>query len=252
MPNRFFIELSYDGTPFHGWQIQKNAKSIQQTLNEALSTVTRQEIYTVGCGRTDTGVHARRFFAHFDCEELLENLPELTFKINCILPPEVAIHQIFQVHLDLHSRFSATYRTYEYLITTSKSPFQVNRSYEFRSELDVEQMNQGARMLFEYEDFTSFSKLHSDAETNLCKLMKAHWHTTKTGLRFEIQANRFLRNMVRAIVGTMIDLGEGKIGLNDFQKIIELKDRSAAGYSVPAHGLYLIDIGYPEGAFKHE
>jgi tRNA pseudouridine38-40 synthase len=240
MTNRFFIELSYDGTPFHGWQIQKNAKTIQQTLNEALSTVTRQEIYTIGCGRTDTG------------EEAIENLSELTFKGNSLLPAEIAIDRIFKVNSELHSRFSATYRTYHYFISTNKSPFEVNRAYEFRTKLDLDQMNHGAKILFHQDDFTSFSKLHSDAETNLCTIMKAHWEETANGMKFEIKANRFLRNMVRAIVGTMIQLGEGKISPGDFQKIIEKKDRSAAGYSVPAHGLYLVDIGYPEGSFNHE
>ncbi|MEZ4720728.1 MAG: tRNA pseudouridine(38-40) synthase TruA [Flavobacteriales bacterium] len=251
MPQRYFIRLSYDGTPFHGWQIQPNAKSIQQSLNEVLSTITRHEIYVVGCGRTDTGVHARKFYAHFESDRLT-SLGDITFHANCMLPKEIAIQSIFEVDGETHARFSATLRTYEYLINTEKDPFAVNRSYEYREPLDMDAMNVACRNLMEYEDFTSFSKLHTDTETNLCNVTKAEWIRTEIGLKFEISANRFLRNMVRAIVGTMIEVGRGKLTLEDFRKIIEAQDRSTAGFSAPAHGLYLIDIGYPEGLLKHE
>lgn len=252
MVYRYFIQLYYDGSPFHGWQIQPNAKSIQQFLNEALSTVTRSEIYTIGCGRTDAGVHATKFFAHFNFEQELHHLEDLSFRVNCILPKEIAIQRIFPVNEDVHSRFSAVSRTYEYLIAIKKNPFYRNRAYEYREPLDIELMNEAGLMLNRFEDFTSFAKLHSDSETNLCQLEHAIWTGHDEFLRFEIKANRFLRNMVRAVVGTMIELGRGKISLSDFEAIIEAKDRSAAGYSVPAHGLYLIDIEYPKGAFKHE
>jgi tRNA pseudouridine38-40 synthase len=245
MAHRYFVKLSYDGTPFHGWQIQKNAKSIQQCLNEALSTILRTEIYTIGCGRTDTGVHARKFFAHFDTELDISTTADLMFRANCILPKEIAISKIFKVKPDVHSRFTATSRTYEYLISSAKNPFCQHRSYEYREVLDLDLMNQAASRLKNHKDFTSFSKLHSDAETNICDLHHAFWEVETGGLRFEIKANRFLRNMVRAVVGTLIELGRGKITLDQFEKIIEAKDRGQAGYSVPAHGLYLIDISYP-------
>jgi len=245
MAHRYFVKLSYDGTPFHGWQIQKNAKSIQQCLNEALSTILRTEIYTIGCGRTDTGVHARKFFAHFDTELDISTTGDLMFRANCILPKEIAISKIFKVKPDVHSRFTATSRTYEYLISSAKNPFCQHRSYEYREVLDLDLMNQAASRLKNHKDFTSFSKLHSDAETNICDLHQAFWEVETGGLRFEIKANRFLRNMVRAVVGTLIELGRGKITLDQFEKIIEAKDRGQAGYSVPAHGLYLIDISYP-------
>lgn len=246
MAQRFFIELSYDGTPFHGWQIQNNAKTIQQSLNEALSTVTRQEIYCVGCGRTDTGVHARQFFAHFDATADLGQLDDLRFHVNRVLPEEIAIHRIFGVHEDLHARFSATSRSYEYLITRRKNPFARHRMWEYRETLDLDAMNGAAACLKSYQDFTSFSKSNTDTNTNDCDVTHASWETNGDVLRFEITANRFLRNMVRAIVGTTFEVGLGKMNIDDFKAVIEAKDRSRAGLSVPAHGLYLIQINYPD------
>ena len=246
MAHRYFIKLSYDGTPFHGWQIQKNAKSIQQCLNEALSTVLRTDIYTVGCGRTDTGVHAKKFYAHFEIESELTEVSDIVFRVNCILPKEIAVSHIFSVESNVHTRFTATSRTYEYLISHSKDPFSVKRTFKYRESLDIENMNRAAELMLNYKDFTSFSKLHSDAETNFCDIHHSLWEVQPMGLRFEIKANRFLRNMVRAIVGTMIELGRGKISLEDFTEIIEAKDRGKAGFSVPAQGLYLIDISYPK------
>jgi len=250
MANRYFVELSYDGTPFHGWQVQKNAKTIQQWLNEALSTVSRREISTIGCGRTDTGVHARRFYAHMDCETPLDDLEGLAYHANRVLPPQIAIHRIFEVRPDDHSRFSAISRTYEYLITTRKDPFAYQRQLELREQFDLEAMNRACVLLKDYEDFTSFSKANSDTETNLCRMHYAYWELTEHGYRFEIKANRFLRNMVRAVVGTLLETGRGKLDLHGFRQIIEAKDRSAAGFSVAAHGLYLIDIEYPEGILQ--
>lgn len=246
MAHRYFVKLSYDGTPFHGWQIQKNAKSIQQCLNEALSTVLRTNIYTIGCGRTDTGVHAKKFFAHFDIDTRISSPEDILFRANCILPKEIALSRIFEVEKDVHSRFTATSRTYEYHIANTKDPFAINRAYEYRESMDLTSMNSAANLMLEHKDFTSFSKLHSDAETNLCDIYHAHWEQSPHGLKFEIKANRFLRNMVRAIVGTMIELGRGKINIDQFREIIEAKDRSKAGFSVPAQGLYLVDISYPE------
>lgn len=245
MAKRYFIELSYDGTPFHGWQIQNNAKSIQQSLNEALSTVIRQEIYCVGCGRTDTGVHAREFFAHFEIEQPLDALKDICFHANCLLPKEIAIHRMFEVSEDTHARFSAISRSYEYHITTRKDPFAQQRKWEYREPLNLEQMNAAAASLSEYEDFTSFSKSHTDTHTNLCTVSHARWTATETDLRFEITANRFLRNMVRAIVGTTVEVGQGKLTVQDFHQIIQAKDRSKAGFSAPAHGLYLTHVTYP-------
>lgn len=250
MSYRYFVELSYDGTRFHGWQIQKNAKTIQQCLNEALSMVTRREISTIGCGRTDTGVHARKFYAHLDCDLPLSDPEGLTYHCNRVLPPDIAIHRIFAVQPDDHSRFSALSRTYEYLITTKKDPFAVNRQLELREKLNLQAMNVAGKLLLDYEDFTSFSKTNSDTETNLCQMHHAFWEDTASGYRFEIKANRFLRNMVRALVGTMLETGRDRLTHDNFRQIIEARDRTSAGFSVPAHGLYLIDVEYPEGIIK--
>jgi len=250
MAVRYFVQLSYDGSPFHGWQIQNNAKTIQQILNEALSTNLRTEIYCVGCGRTDTGVHALTFFAHFDLSEPIEQTESVTFHVNCLLPKEIAIQRIFQVDADMHARFSALSRTYEYLITTHKNPFAIQRMWELKEALDLEAMQHAAQSLLQFHDFTSFSKLHTDNENNLCELMEAQWTSTADGYKFTIKANRFLRNMVRAIVGTCIEVGKNKINLEQFKAIVEAKDRSKAGFSVPAHGLYLVNVAYPEGVIS--
>ncbi|GAB5540151.1 MAG: tRNA pseudouridine(38-40) synthase TruA [Salibacteraceae bacterium] len=214
-------------------------------MNEAFSTIIREDVYTVGCGRTDTGVHAKKFYAHFDLPGTIENLPDIVFKANCVLPKEVAVHRIFECDPDLHARFSAEKRVYQYLISTSKNPFMVHRAFEYREPLNLDAMNDACSILVKHKDFTSFAKLHGDSETNLCDIFMASWTESPGKVQFEISANRFLRNMVRAIVGTMIELGIGKINLDQFEGIIEAKDRSAAGYSVPAHGLYLTDIHYP-------
>jgi len=247
MAKRYFIELSYDGSEFHGWQIQPNAKTIQETLNSALSTLLRTDIYTVGCGRTDTGVHASQYFAHFEVEETTFQPEELTYRSNRVLPPSIAVQRIFEVAPDAHTRFSATSRSYTYLITQQKDPFAVLRKWEMREALDLNRMNEGAAILKTYEDFSCFSKSNTQTETNLCNVTHAEWSQEGSEIRFDITANRFLRNMVRAIVGTLVDLGKGTITLDDLKTIIESKDRSEAGLSVPAHGLYLTRITYPEG-----
>lgn len=247
MIQRYFIQLSYDGTPFHGWQIQPNAKSIQETLNFALSTITRQKIYVVGCGRTDTGVHATKFFAHFESEEI--EIEPVCFRVNRMLPKSIAVQRIFKVAEDTHARFSAISRTYEYKISREKNPFLVERAYELREDLNVDLMNEAGAMLPSFKDFSSFAKA-SDTKTNLCDLFYARWETNGELLRFEVKANRFLRNMVRAMVGTFVEIGRERISLSQFEEIIEAKDRSSAGYSAPAHGLYLIDVGYPDGLLE--
>jgi len=212
-------------------------------MEKALSTILREEIKTTGAGRTDTGVHAKKIFAHFDTEKILG--PDLTRKLNSFLPPDISIKRIFQVKDDFHARFDATYRTYEYYISLEKNPFTEESAWQhWRRPLDIEPMNEACKILFEYEDFTSFAKLHTDNKTNLCKIYKAEWEQNGSELKFTVSANRFLRNMVRAIVGTMVDIGAGKLQPEDLRKVIENKNRNSAGTSAPAHGLYLVDVGY--------
>jgi tRNA pseudouridine38-40 synthase len=250
MANRYFIELAYDGTPFHGWQIQPNAKSIQESLNNTLSTILRSEIYAIGCGRTDTGVHAKLFYAHFDSEHPISDLDQLKYKCNRLLDPTITVFRIFKVNENAHARFSAISRSYDYLIIQQKDPFAVNRKWEMREKLNLDAMNEAAAALLQYEDFTSFSKSNTQTETNLCAVSEAKWTQNGMELQFKITANRFLRNMVRAIVGTTLEVGQGKINVDDFRSIIEAKNRSEAGLSVPAHGLYLSNIVYPEGMIE--
>ena len=241
---RYFITLSYDGTHYHGWQIQPNGDSIQQRLQEALSTLLRQPIEVVGAGRTDTGVHARMMVAHFDSTSPLDEM-DLTYKLNRLLPQDIAVQDIHQVPDDMHARFSATSRTYHYFIHTSKDPFLSAYSWQIPYKLDFGKMNQAAQVLLEYKDFTSFSKVNTDTKTNLCDIKEAHWDEVAPGQwRFTITANRFLRNMVRAIVGTLVDVGRGRISIEDLRHIIEAKDRCTAGESVPGKALFLVDIKY--------
>ncbi|GAB1451725.1 tRNA pseudouridine(38-40) synthase TruA [Draconibacterium sp.] len=245
MANRYFIQLSYKGTNYHGWQIQPNAISVQQVLEKTLSTVLRETVEVVGAGRTDTGVHASFFVLHFDVLNELNNFETLVYKLNSLLPYDIAIQKIWPVANDLHARFSAVSRTYKYYISTKKNPFRTETSFKYLLPLDINRMNEAARILAEYEDFTSFSRLHTDVKTNNCKILWAEWEVKNTQLIFTIQADRFLRNMVRAIVGTLLEVGKGKLSLKDFRKIIEAKDRAAAGASAPAKGLFLVDIEYP-------
>ena len=245
---RYFIELAYNGQNYNGWQIQNNAPSVQQAINEAISVVLQHKINIVGCGRTDTAVHARKFYAHFELEEVHQelNLESLKKKLNGILSWDISIYNIFPVKSDLHARFSAITRTYEYKISKHKDPFNYDYAYYLPYQLNIEKMNKAARLLFEYTDFTSFSKAHTQVKTNICKIEKAHWRQENQLLVFQISADRFLRNMVRAIVGTLIDIGRGKISTQDFRMIIESKNRSNAGFSVPAKGLYLTEVTYPD------
>ena len=241
---RFFITLSFDGTNYHGWQIQPNGDSVQQRLQEALSTLLRQPIEVVGAGRTDTGVHARMMVAHFDWEELIDG-KQLAYKLNKFLPQDIAVQEVRLVDEEKHARFSATSRTYHYFIHMRKDPFQQAYSWQVPFKLDFEKMNEAAKVLLEYRDFTSFSKVNTDTKTNLCDVKEAFWEEIAPDRwRFTITANRFLRNMVRAIVGTLVEVGRGRLSPEDVRRIIEAKDRCSAGESVPAKGLFLVDIKY--------
>lgn len=246
---RFFIEMAYDGTAYHGWQLQPNAISVQEVMNDALRKLFRTDIYIVGCGRTDTGVHSDYFVAHFDLESDEDiDIAHAIFKLNSILPADVAVHSLQKVSSELHSRFSARSRTYFYRLTSLKAPFlRVNHFRPF-FPLDFDKMNKAAALLFNYTDFTSFSRLHTDTKTNDCDVMYAKWVLQPDGnWYFVIKANRFLRNMVRAIVGTLMDVGRGKMTIEQFAAIIEAKDRKLASSSAAACGLSLVDIEYPEG-----
>jgi len=241
---RFFIELSYSGSNYHGWQIQPNANTVQAELNKALSTILNNAISVVGAGRTDSGVHARQMFAHFDVEIEVE-IPLLITKLNGFLPIDIAILNIFKVNEDAHCRFDAISRTYKYYITNKKNPFNSNVYFHYKS-LDVDAMNLACKHLLGKQDFTSFSKLHTQTHTNDCDLMLANWEKKDDNLIFSIKSDRFLRNMVRAIVGTLLEVGEGKITKDKVKEIIEKKDRSQSGVSVPAHALFLTNIEYLE------
>lgn len=258
---RYFIELAYDGTGYHGWQVQKNAVSVQQMLNKALSTVLRSDVETTGCGRTDIGVHAREFFAHFDLQSIADrSLPvvnssksmdyglwsmDKTRSINAVLPRDIAVKRIIPVHPDAHARFDAALRSYEYHVHFEKDPFKINHSWELRDKPDIALMNTAAKIIMEYTDFSCFSKSNTQTFTNNCKISRAEWVYEDKCLVFRISADRFLRNMVRAIVGTLMLVGRKEIAPDDVRKIVESKNRSNAGTSVPACGLYLTEVQYP-------
>ncbi len=241
---RYFMRLSFNGRDFHGWQIQQNANSIQQEVNNALSLLLRKNIETIGCGRTDTGVHAENFFLHFDFNKL-ENIPDIIHQLNAILSPSIAIHSIFQVADDAHARFSATSRTYQYKIYQKKNPFKRELAYFFSPSIDIEKMNSIAVLLYKQKDFSAFSKAHTQTFTNNCSISLAIFEEGKNEIVFTITADRFLRNMVRAIVGTLLQVGMNKINEKEFLSIMDSGNRSEAGVSVPAHGLYLTEISYP-------
>jgi tRNA pseudouridine38-40 synthase len=243
---RYFLKISYLGTNYHGWQVQENAHSVQAELNAALKTFFREEPETVGCGRTDTGVHAKEFFVHFDLSFVIDDLSYALYKLNKLLPNDIACQELFLVKQDAHARFSAISRSYEYNIILKKDPFLYNRTYFHYGELNVGQMNQACEILMRYDDFSSFSKSRTQVKTNICKIKEAYWVQKGDILIFNITADRFLRNMVRAIVGTMVDIGKGKNEIETMKTIIEGKNRSDAGVSVPAGGLYLTNVVYPE------
>ncbi|WP_406683177.1 tRNA pseudouridine(38-40) synthase TruA [Seonamhaeicola sp. MEBiC1930] len=241
---RYFIELSYNGGAYHGWQNQPTAISVQEIIEKALSTLLKEPIAIVGAGRTDTGVHASQMFAHFNTEVSFDK-KQLTYKLNSFLPKDVAIHKIFKVKDDAHARFDALSRTYLYRMTLKKNVFSFNQALYMKQGLDVDKMKEATEILFQYKDFQCFSKSNTDVKTYNCTIMKAEWFFKDNELHFVVKADRFLRNMVRAIVGTMINIGLGKITADDLHTIIKSKNRSEAGYSVPAHALYLTHVEYP-------
>lgn len=240
---RYFIEFSYSGKNYFGFQIQPNEITVQQVLEKALSTILREAIKITGAGRTDTGVHAKKIFAHFETENEIEG--NLCYHLNSFLPADISIKRVFAVKENFHARFDATFRTYEYFISLEKNPFTQDSSWQiWKRNLDVDRMNEACKILFEYKDFTSFSKLHTGNKTNNCKIYKAFWEQNGPELKFTISADRFLRNMVRAIVGTMVEIGNGKMESENMHQIIRDKNRNSAGTSAPPQGLFLVDVGY--------
>ena len=246
---RYFIYLAYNGARYCGWQNQPNGIYIQQKIEESLRTLLREEIPVTGAGRTDAGVHARLMVAHFDWEREDLDLQVLAEKLNRILPLDISIRKMIPVSVGAHARFTAVSRTYRYFICREKDPFDYPLHYRVTSPLDFEKMNEAAAVLSEYSDFTSFSKLHTDVKTNNCRIMQAQWEIEGAAWIFTIQADRFLRNMVRAIVGTLLEVGCGKLSLTGFRQVIESKNRGMAGTSVPGNALFLEDIEYPESIF---
>jgi len=241
---RYKLRLSYCGTAYHGWQIQENAHSVQAEIEEKLSLLTGHYTEITGCGRTDTGVHAEVYMAHFDTETSL-NISTVMHKLNQMLPTDIAIKSIEQTSETFHARFDAISRAYEYRITTEKNPFLIDKAWYRYGEPDIQSMNQAAKLLLNHTDFECFSKVQTQVNHFNCHVTFAEWRRENTMLIFSIKADRFLRNMVRAIVGTLLEVGYQKMTIEEFKKVLESKNRSAAGQSVPAHGLYLTDILYP-------
>lgn len=240
---RYFIALSYKGKNYHGWQIQPDANSVQEEINKAISIALQTEICVVGAGRTDTGVHAEQMFAHFDSDKKLDQ--QFVYKFNSLLPEDIVISDLQQVADEKHARFDAVSRSYEYRIWLGRNPFLLDGTWQLHHQkLDIYKMNKAASILLEYENFQSFSKVKTEVKTFNCTVTKAMWDQDGELLIFHISANRFLRNMVRAIVGTLVDVGSGKITIDDFRTIILSKNRSKAGLSVPAKGLFLTAIIY--------
>ena len=237
--------MAYDGTNYHGWQVQENAHTVQAEVQDAISAIFKQKAEVTGCGRTDTGVHAKEFYAHFETEERCEE-KELQDKLNSFLPTDIGVHDVFEVPSGAHARYDATSRTYEYHITREKSPFKVNRSWYLYGELDESLMTKPTATLLAHEDFSSFCKSRTQVKTNICRITHAEWKNEEGMLLFTITADRFLRNMVRAIVGTLVEIGQGKRSADDFGAVIESKDRTKAGLSAPAEGLFLVRVEYPK------
>lgn len=246
---RYFLEIAYKGTNYHGWQNQPNAITVQECIEKALSTILREKTSIVGAGRTDTGVHAQQMFAHFESKNPIDKNIFL-HKINSILPKDIAVYTVFRVKEEVHARFDATSRSYEYHINLKKNPFLMESSWQFTNKkIDVNLMNKAAQLMMSYNDFQCFSRSNTDVKTYLCEITEAKWVQKNQQLVFYITANRFLRNMVRAIVGTLLNIGEGKTSIEEFTKIIESKNRSNAGASAPAKGLFLTKITYPKSIF---
>ncbi len=249
---RYFIEMGWKGTEFHGWQVQPNAYTIQEEMEKKLSTLLQQDIAVIGAGRTDTGVHASYFVAHFDSIEPLVEPEKLVFKLNNFIHPDIVILSLSAVEPNSHARFDAISRTYQYHIIQNKDPFFRDYAWHHYPPLKVKNMNAGAKLLLKHKDFTSFSRLHSDTKTNFCTIKYAKWEKQNNRLTFTITADRFLRNMVRAIVGTLVEIGQKKIAPEDIENILAKKDRAAAGASAPAKGLFLTDIQYEPTIFKQQ
>lgn len=247
---RYFLHLAYDGTPFHGWQRQPNASSVQETIEKALKIVTRRDVEIVGAGRTDAGVHARQMFAHLDLEEVRDKTRFLS-SLNKLVGPSIALYELLPVNPQANARFDAIERTYSYYIVLRKDPFSRNFTHRLHRLPDIEKMNEAASILLHTSDFTSFAKLHSDTKTNICKVSGAVWKyfPDEDRLVFTITADRFLRNMVRSVVGTLLEVGMNKLSIDEFVKIIEEKNRCSAGVSMPAAGLFLEQIKYPPQIF---
>ena len=252
MMHRYFIYLSYIGKNYHGWQIQPNGIAVQEVLVTALETILRYEVTIVGAGRTDTGVHAKRMVAHVDTIAPLENTTDFVYKLNSLLPNDVAVDKVVSVKLNAHARFDAISRTYEYWVVPNKNPFLHDYATRIFFELDYPAMHKAAQQLLNYTDFTSFSKLHTQVKTNNCTIQEARWEQRGYVWVFTIKADRFLRNMVRAIVGTLFKVGRGELSEADFVDIIESKNRKNAGMSAPAEGLYLVDVSYPKEIFNYK
>lgn len=241
---RYFIEVSYKGTNFHGWQKQPNASTIQEELEKAFEIILRQSVEIVGSSRTDAGVHANQQFAHFDWETAIPSPNRIVHGLNSVLPQDISIKQIISVKDEVHSRFAATHRCYEYRIIHQKNPFLPDLAYLFRPPLDLDKMNEAAKLLLQYNDFECFSKTHTDVKTFLCQIEYAFWQETSSGLIFHIKANRFLRGMVRAIVGTLLEIGRERMTIEQFEQIILSKNRKKAAAQAPACGLFLTEVGY--------
>ncbi|GGE12667.1 tRNA pseudouridine(38-40) synthase TruA [Psychroflexus salis] len=250
---KYFIQLSYFGKNYCGWQIQPDQASIQETLNEKINVALQEKVELVGSGRTDTGVHAKNYIAHFTCTTSIGNMQQFIFKLNTLLPKDIAIHNCWPVSEDAHARFSAISRSYSYWLTQEKNPFLIDQAYYVKRKVDIKLMNLAAKELKNYRNFKAFSKVKTQVYTYNCEIYYANWKELDNGvLEFNISANRFLRNMVRAIVGTLIDVGLKKISISDFKKIIESKERAKAGKSVPAKALCLNYIQYPKELMPHE
>lgn len=246
---RYFLHLAYNGKAYHGWQVQPGDTTVQGVLEHCLSLKLKQPVSLIGCGRTDTGVNARNFYAHFDSEPIADTA-ELVHRLNVFLPNDIMVFSCWQVAPDFHARFDALSRTYHYYVTRKKNPFHIDDALYVYGDIDVERMNEAAQILFEYSDFTSFSKLHTQVKTNNCSIMEARWLETDDLLVFRIKADRFLRNMVRAVVGTLLEVGKGKMDIAGFRSVIEKKDRCSAGTSMPAHALFLEEVSYPLDKFN--
>lgn len=244
---RYFMRLAYRGAPFHGWQSQPGEVTVQSTLEAALSTVTRQPVKITGAGRTDTGVNARMMTAHFDLEKPITDNAAVVRSVNSLVGKDIAVYEIRETAPDWHARFDAKSRTYHYYAVPEKSPFFYPLSWKAPAGLDYGAMNRAAEILLETEDFTSFSKLHTDTKTNICHVTHARWHEVEAvpgAMVFVITADRFLRNMVRAVVGTLVEVGRGKMSIEQFRRVVEARNRCAAGTSMPPQALFLWEVEY--------